>query len=366
MPAERRRPLHGLPIAFKDLEAAVGFPCTRGSAIYKDDWPVEDSVLVERIRNAGAIPIGKTNVPEFGMGSHTYNKVYGTTRNPYDLTKSAGGSSGGAGAALAAGLLPIADGSDLGGSLRNPASFNNVVGFRPTVGLVPMAPTLLPFVGFAVKGPMARSVADVALLMSVMAGPDPRDPACYPSDPSTFATPLDRDFKGVRVAWCTDLGGLPLDPGVRFVLDRQRRTFDALGCDVEDACPDLSGADGIFLDDPPVDVQSPLRSAARAASPSHQAGSDLRDRGGGGTERRSCRRRDGAPWRAARAHARFEEQHEFIVCAVSQVPPFDAGIDWPSAIAGVEMEHYVAWMKSTLLDQRHAPPGDLGAGRLHD
>ena len=133
-------PLHGLPIAFKDLEAAVGFPCTRGSLIYKDDRPAEDTVLVERLRQAGAIPIGKTNVPEFGMGSHTYNTVYGTTRNPYDLSKSAGGSSGGAAAALAAGLLPIADGSDLGGSLRNPGNFNNVVGFRPTVGLVPAAP----------------------------------------------------------------------------------------------------------------------------------------------------------------------------------------------------------------------------------
>src|SRR5437016_4731629 len=137
-------PLHGLPIAFKDLEAAAGFPWTRGSPIYKDDMPAEDTVLVERLRKAGAVPIGKTNVPEFGMGSHTYNKVYGTTLNPYDLTKSAGGSSGGAGAALAAGLLPLASGSDLGGSLRNPANFNNIVALRPSIGLVPSAPTALP------------------------------------------------------------------------------------------------------------------------------------------------------------------------------------------------------------------------------
>ena len=138
--------------------------------------PKEDTVVVERLRNAGVVPIGKTNVPEFGMGSHTYNKVYGTTVNPYDLKKSAGGSSGGAGAALAAGMLPLANGSDLGGSLRNPGNFNNVVGFRPTVGLVPIAPSALPFVGFAVKGPMARSVDDTAYLLSVMAGSDPRDP----------------------------------------------------------------------------------------------------------------------------------------------------------------------------------------------
>src|SRR6266508_4419791 len=166
--------LHGLPIAFKDLQPAVGFPCTRGSLIFKDDHPVADSVLVERLRTAGVIPIGKTNVPEFGMGSHTYNRVFGTTLNPYDRTKSAGGSSGGAAAALATGMLPIADGSELGGSLRNPANFNNIVALRPTVGLVPTAPTLLPFIGFSVKGPMARSVSDTAFLLSVMAGPDPR------------------------------------------------------------------------------------------------------------------------------------------------------------------------------------------------
>jgi amidase len=136
-------PLHGLPIAFKDLQPAVGFPFTRGSTIYKDAMPTEDSVLVERLRKAGVVPIGKTNTPEFGMGSHTYNQVYGTTVNPFDHTKSAGGSSGGAGAALAAGMLPIADGSDLGGSLRNPGNFNNIVGMRPTVGLVPSAPNPL-------------------------------------------------------------------------------------------------------------------------------------------------------------------------------------------------------------------------------
>ena len=185
-------PLHGLPVAFKDLEPAVGFPFTRGSPIYKDTMPDQDSVVVERLRQAGAIAIGKTNVPEFGMGSHTFNTVYGTTRNPYDVTKSAGGSSGGAGAALATGMVPIADGSDLGGSLRNPGNFNNVVGMRPTVGLVPSAPNPFPFLGFIVNGPMGRSVADTALLLSVMAGPDPRAPGCYPSDPAVFRGSLDR------------------------------------------------------------------------------------------------------------------------------------------------------------------------------
>jgi amidase len=219
--------LHGLPIAIKDLQPAVGFPWTRGSPIFANFMPKEDSLLVERLRAAGVLILGKTNAPEFGLGSHTYNKVYGTTRNPYDLSKSAGGSSGGASAALASGMLAIADGSDLGGSLRNPANFNNIVALRPSVGLVPTAPAALPLVSFAVNGPMARSVADAAFLLSVMAGADPRDPACYSSEPARFAAPLDRDLRGVRVAWCPDLGGLPLDRRVRDLLAAQRRTFEA-------------------------------------------------------------------------------------------------------------------------------------------
>jgi amidase len=218
-------PLHGLPTAFKDLQPAVGFKFTRGSPIYKDAMPAEDSVFVERLRRAGVLPIGKTNVPEFGMGSHTYNKVYGTTLNPYDITKSAGGSSGGAGAALATGMLPIADGSDLGGSLRNPGNFNNIVGFRPSVGLTPTWPTSFPLLGFSVNGPLARTVGDVALLMGAMAGPDPRDPSLLPIDPALFRGELERSFRGARVAWCPDLGGLPLDARVRPVLDAQRKVL---------------------------------------------------------------------------------------------------------------------------------------------
>jgi amidase len=339
-------PLHGLPIAFKDLEAAVGFPFTRGSLIFKDDRPAEDAVLVERLRRAGVVPIGKTNVPEFGMGSHTYNKVYGTTVNPYDLTKSAGGSSGGAGAALATGMLPLADGSDLGGSLRNPANFNNIVALRPTVGLVPVAPTPMPFVGFSVKGPMARSVADTAFLLSVMAGADPRDPGVYPSDPSVFARPLDRDLKGVRVAWCPDLGGLPLDRRVRAVLDAQRKTFEQLGCVVEDACPDLRGADRVFLD-------LRLWMSWNALGPVLEKHRDqLKPEAIWQIE--SGSRLSGAEIsRAMVAHGeilervrRFQDTYEFLLCAVNQVPPFDATLDWPHEIEGVKMENYVAWMKS--------------------
>jgi amidase len=338
--------LHGLPIAFKDLQPAVGFTWTRGSLIYQDDRPQSDSVLVERLRVAGAIPIGKTNVPEFGMGSHTYNQVYGTTLNPYDLHKTAGGSSGGAGASLATGMLPIADGSDLGGSLRNPANFNNVVALRPTVGLVPTAPDPLPFLGFGVNGPMARSVADVAWLLSIMAGADERDPGCVPSDGSIFSGPLERDLTGVRVAWCPDLGGLPLDPRVRTILDSQRATFEALGCIVEDACPEFGEVDSIFL------TVRAWRSAVvlgpLLATHRHQLKPEaIREIESGlavtGSRLARAMVQHGELLERIR---QFQLTHPFLVCAVNQVPPFDATLDWPKAINGVAMDHYVSWMKS--------------------
>jgi len=360
-------PLHGLPFAFKDLEAAVGFPCTRGSPIYKDDRPTEDTVLVERLRKAGVVPIGKTNVPEFGMGSHTYNKVYGTTVNPYDLTKSAGGSSGGAGAALATGMLPLADGSDLGGSLRNPANFNNVVALRPTVGLVPVAPTPMPFVGFSVKGPMARSVADTAFLLSVMAGADPRDPGGYPSDSSVFAGRLDRDLKGVRVAWCPDLGGLPLDRRVRSVLQARRQTFEDLGCIVEDACPDLSGADKVFLDLRLWMSWSALGPVLEQHRDQMKPEAVWQIESGSRISSADIARAMAQHGEILERMRRFQDKYEFMACAVNQVPPFDATLDWPHEIEGVKMESYVAWMKSAYwITTTFRPAASVPAGFTTD
>ena len=343
---ESTGPLHGLPTAFKDLESAVGFPFTKGSPIYKDFFPTEDTVIVERIRRAGAIPIGKTNVPEFGMGSQTYNAVYGTTRNPYDRTRTAGGSSGGAGAALASGMLPFADGGDLGGSLRNPANFNNIVALRPSVGLVPNAPVPIPFVGLSVKGPMARTVSDVAFLLSVVAGADPRDPMSYASSPESFAGPLERSCTGARVAWCLDLGGLPLDRRVRRVLEARRQTFEDLGCIVEEACPDLSGVDDIF-----VTLRTwaswhqygPLLAAHRAQI-KPEAVWDI-ERGASLTGEDLARALAELGQLLERVRT-FQERYEFVVCAVNQVPPFDAGEPWPRSIDGVAMENYISWMKS--------------------
>jgi len=339
-------PLHGLPIAFKDLQAAKGFPFTRGSLIYQHEMPREDSVLVERLRQAGVIPIGKTNVPELGLGSHTYNRVYGTTRNPYDHSRSAGGSSGGAGAALASGMLPIADGTDLGGSLRNPANFNNVVGMRPTVGLVPVEPDPIALLNLSVNGPMARTVADVALLLSVMAGAHARDPTCVRSDPSSFRRPLERDLRGVRVAWCLNLGGLPLDRDVRSVLEKQRATLDALGCVVEDTTPDLYDADSIFL------TLRAFRSAAVHGPLLDRFREWMKPEAIAEIESGRALKSDDVA-RAMAQHAqllqrvdRFQERYEYLFCAVNQVPPFDATWDWPRTVDGVAMDHYVAWMKS--------------------
>src|SRR5947207_9636 len=239
-------PLHGLPVAHKDLFETRGIRTTFGSPLYKDNVPTEDDIVVERMRRAGAITIGKTNTPEFGSGSQTFNTVFGATRNPYDLTKTCGGSSGGAAVALACGLVPVASGSDTGGSLRNPAAFCNVVGFRPSIGRVPNPKAAFAWFTLSTSGCLARSVADLAFVLSTIAGPDSRAPLSINEPGERFARPLDRSFKGVRVAWFKDLGGAPFDPRVRTVVDGHRTTFESLGCIVEQAEPDFAPAEIAF------------------------------------------------------------------------------------------------------------------------
>ena len=338
--------LHGLPTAFKDLESAVGFPITKGSPIFRDQMATEDTALVERIRRAGAIPIGKTNVPEFGMGSHTYNKVFGPTRNPYDRSKSAGGSSGGAAAAVASGMLPFADGGDLGGSLRNPANFNNIVALRPSVGLVSNAPVQIPFVGVAVKGAMARSVGDVAFLLSLVAGSDARDPMSCASRAEALAGSLERNFKDVRVAWCVDLGGLPLDRRVRRILEAHRQTFEDLGCIVEDACPDFGNVDEVFATLrfwASWSTYGSLLAMHRSLIKPEAVWEIERGAGISGADLARALTQQGQLMERIRV---FQERYEYLVCAVNQVPPFDVDIDWPHAIDGVAMDNYISWMKS--------------------
>jgi len=338
-------PLHGLPVAHKDLQLTKGIRTTYGSPIFEDFVPQEDALVVERMRAAGAIVVGKTNTPEFGAGSQTFNPVFGATLNPYDRTKTCGGSSGGAAVALACGMVALADGTDMGGSLRNPASFCGVVGLRPSPGRVPTWPSRLGWSTLSVDGPMGRTVADVALLLSAMAGPDPRSPIAQQEAGGRFALPLERRFDGVRVAWWTNLG-LPVDRRVRSIVDAQRPVFESLGCRVDEAEPDLSDADEIF---------KTLRafSFATGLGPTVSAHRDRVkdtilweiDRG----ERLAATAIGRAELKRTELFHRmrtFMDRYEFFVLATVQVPPFDVDQPYVTKIDGTTMETYIDWMKS--------------------
>jgi amidase len=338
--------LHGLPIAHKDLVPTKGIRTTQGSRIYADHIPEEDGLIVQRLQQAGAITIGKTNTPEFGAGSQTFNKVFGTTVNPYDPTKTCGGSSGGAAAALAAGMLPIADGSDTGGSLRNPASFCNVVGFRTSPGRVPVYPNQLGWWTISVQGPMARTVQDTALLLSAMAGPDRRSPIALQDPGERFLEPLARNFKGVRIAWSPDLGGLPVDTQVRSVLDSQRHVWSDLGCEVVEACPDFTDAVEIFQTWRAWRFE--LRYSELLETHRHlikdtviwntEQGQKLT-----GPELGRAEVKRTALYHRVRE---FMETHEFLVCTTNQVPPFDVNLPYLTEINGIKLPTYIDWMRS--------------------
>jgi amidase len=342
-------PLHGLPIAHKDLEETAGIRTTFGSRIFKDYIPKQDAMLVERIRNAGAICLGKTNTPEFGAGSQTFNAVFGATKNPYDLTKTCGGSSGGAAVSLACGMIPIADGSDSGGSLRNPAAYCDVVGFRVAPGRVASAARGNAWSTISVSGPLARNVPDLALLLSVMAGPDPRCPISITEPGSRFTGNLERSFKGVRVAWFKDMGGIPFDPRVLSIVNAQKKVFESLGCIVEEAEPDWTGVHEGY---------DTLRAWGYATSQAENVRlhRDLvKDTIQWEVERGS--KLTGAD--IARAHALrsqawdhmriFQEKYEYFITPTSQLPPYDVTQPYPTEIAGVPMSTYIEWQKSSIL-----------------
>jgi amidase len=336
--------LHGLPVAHKDLVDTAGIRTTLGSPFYRDSVPTRDALIVTRTRAAGAVTCGKTNTPEFGAGSQTFNTVFGATRNPYDPTKTCGGSSGGAAVALACGMVPIAGGSDTGGSLRNPAAFCNVVGFRPSPGRVPGDSS--SWSPLSVSGPMARSVGDVALFLSAIAGPDPRSPLSIAEDPARFRAPLARSFKGVRVAWWRGLGGIPVEPEVRRVIDANRRVFEGLGCSVEDAEPDFEGVDQAFpavryaANHPryaPLVRQRPewVKDTIRfeVAEAERQTAADIG----------RALARQGRMYEQSR---QFFERYEYFVLPVTQVSPFDVNVPYPTEIAGTSMTSYIDWMRS--------------------
>ncbi|MEM7016139.1 MAG: amidase [Pseudomonadota bacterium] len=338
--------LHGLPTAIKDLNDTKGIRTTHGSLLYENNVPKSDALLVSRIKEAGGVVIGKTNVPEFGAGSHTFNEIFGVTRNPHDLTKSAGGSSGGAAAALAARMLPIADGSDMGGSLRNPGAFCGVVGFRPSPGRVPTHPKNTPWETLGVMGPMGRTVQDVALLLAAISGPSPYDPVSLDTPGDHFLDPLDFDCKDIRIAWTPDLGRLQMDEDIVHVCEQAVNTLETMGCKIEHAAPDLTDAEEIFLT---------VRSALTAA----RMPEDL--------DAMQGKIKDTVIWNAKLAYEHrgvdvgralvkwghyyrrilsFMENYDFLVLPTTQVPPFSVEEPWVKEINGVEMPNYISWMES--------------------
>jgi len=343
---EKLGALHGLPVAHKDLLDTRGIRTTFGSRLYKENIPAEDDIVVDRMRRAGAITIGKTNTPEFGAGSQTFNEVFGATHNPYDLTKTCGGSSGGAAVALACGFVPVASGSDTGGSLRNPAAFCNVVGFRPSIGRVPNPQAAFAWLTLSTSGCLGRSVADLAFALSTIAGPDSRAPLSIDEPGERFARPLDRSFKGVRVAWFKDLGGVPFDPRVRTVVDGHRKTFESLGCIVEQEEPDFAPAEVAFR-------------ILRAWNTANAYGERLRQHPDLFKDTLKGEIEDGLRLtgadvaRAETAHGllwrrfqEFLEKYEYFVLPTTQLPPFDVNTPYPTEIAGVKFDSYIDWMKS--------------------
>jgi len=344
-------PLHGLVIAHKDLLATKGMRTTQGSPLHQDDVPTEDAAIAVRMREAGAIRLGKTNVPEMGAGSHTFNPVFGPTRNPYDTGRTVGGSSGGAGAALASGMVSLADGSDLGGSLRNPASFNNVVGLRSAVGRVSRAPVSTGWTSMSVLGAMGRTVADTALLQSVLTGFDPNDPNSLPGDGSGFAAiavePPAMSLNGVRVGWSRNLDTIPVEPVVTDILEREGRpVLEAFGADVRDVEPNLDLAEACFR---------PLRAWEMA----QKHGDQYRT----GPDQLSDNVRVNTEWgldlTASDVHAAFTartslyrqffalfDEIDILALPTVQLPPFPVEWHYPHEAAGETQTDYLGWMRS--------------------
>ena len=354
--------MHGFPIAVKDLVATAGIRTTLGSPLLREFVPVEDSIMVARLKAAGAIVIGKTNTPEFGLGSQTYNPVFGATGNAYDAKKTAGGSSGGAAVAVALRMVPVADGSDMMGSLRNPAAYNNVLGFRPSYGRIPAGPPA-PEVflqQLSSDGPMTRTVADLALLLSTQAGPDLRAPLSIREDPARFAAPLQRDFASTRIAWLGDLGGyLPFEDGVLDLCRAALKSLEEVGCVVEEFVPSFSYASlwnawcvlrhwlvcgrlGDLYRDPakrerikPEALWEIERGLALKATEVFEA-SRIR-----------------TSW--YQLLRELFETYEYIALPSAQVFPFDATTHWPQEIAGRKMDTYHRWMEVVV-------PGSMSGG----
>ena len=341
-----RGPLAGLPIAHKDLVPTRGLRTTYGSVLHVNNVPSEDALIVARIKAAGAITVGKTNTPEFGAGSQTFNRVFGATHNPYDISRTCGGSSGGAAVALAARFLPIADGSDTGGSLRNPAAFCNVVGFRPSLGRIPTQSAGSAASDLSTPGPMARSVDDAALLFSVIAGPHDRSAGVLTEPGETFRRVTPAELRNLRVALTEDFGGLPVQPEVRETVRAIAAKMEAAGARVVQACPELADATRIFH------VLRAARFRARFGDLPEEQKAELKDTIIWNTEAGEALTHADEDWAilarsalVARV-AEFFQDVDVLLGPTTQVLPFDIGTDWVREIEGRRMRTYIEWMQS--------------------
>lgn len=358
-------PLHGLPVAVKDLQNVAGLPTSHGSPVMPLDPQPRDGLVAARVRAAGAVIVGKTNTPEWGTGSHTFNPVYGLTRNPWNTNRSAGGSSGGAAAALAARMLPIADGSDLGGSLRNPAAFNGVVGLRPSIGTVPNPDSRSHSLArFGIEGPMGRTVGDTALVLSVLAGPHPLDPSSRPCDPSSFAAPVDGAASSTRIGWIGDAGGA-------FVCDREPMTLARVAADALGPATELDltlpGAERIFR---------VLRGVSYRGLAAAFTDDQIAEMKGTVQENMAYGRSitaddiveaDGLRLQLHRhLHDVFHEV-DVLALPTTQVAPFPADQEYPTEVGGEPMTDYLNWMMSCcIITATGCPAISIPAGFTSD
>ena len=351
VPFSERGLLHGLPMAPKDAVQVAGFATSMGFAPWVKNVAAADDEHARRLRSAGAIFIGRSNMPEFGLGSNTFNSLYGKTRNPYDLNKTPGGSSGGAAAALASRMLPLADGSDMGGSLRNPASFCNVVGFRPSIGRLPLSRGYSWLARISTAGPMALTVADAALLFSAQAGPDHRDPLTLPEEGETFYDEelfsADTSMTGLRVACAPELPNVPVDHEVQLVISASADVFQSLGAEVVRAAPDLSGAMGVFQTQRAAGLATLADTLDRTLPEWRQSAKQTAIWNLEKGQRLSTQELFESELKRSQVYARvaeFFQEHDALLLPAAQVPPFDGDIAWISEINGQQMDSYIDWM----------------------
>ena len=335
--------LTGLPVAHKDTHETAGILTTFGSPVYRNYVPTRNALVVQRQIDAGAVSVGKTNTPQHGAGSQTFNEVFGLTRNPWDPDRTPGGSSGGAAVAVATGMVSLADGSDHGASLRNPASFTNTVGFRPSPGRIPSWPSKDAWATHSVPGPMARTVEDIALFMAATAGPDERIPISIERSGEEFATPLAADWNDVPLAWSDDLGMLPIAPEVTAALQPARRALEDIGFSVRDTAPKLDGAEEVFA------VYRGLvfaREFGRAVAAEPDAYKDTIHRNvayGLALTPDDIARATETKTRLRNRVLRFFDDHRFLAVPAAAVPPFPVEVEYPTEIDGTAMADYTTW-----------------------